>query len=50
MENNEGNNAGLWNILNEITSPDNKSGSVPTCTSSDGVLYNKPQLATNVIT
>ena len=49
INNNKGNSAGLWKTLNEITSRDNKSGSVPTAISSDKVLYNKPQLVTNIL-
>ena len=49
INNNKGNSAVLWKTLNEITSHDNKSGSVPTCISSDEVLYNKPQPVANVL-
>ena len=45
----KGNSAGLWKTLNEKTSRDNKSGSVPTCISSDGVLHSKPQPVANVL-
>ena len=49
INDNKGNSAGLWKTLNEITSRDNKSGSVPTCISSDGVLHSKPQPVANVL-
>ena len=49
INNNKGNSAGLWKTLNEITSRDNKSGSVPTCISSDEVLHSKPQPVANVL-
>lgn len=49
INNNKGNSTGLWKTLNEITFRDNKSGSAPTCISSDEVLYNKPQPVANIL-
>ncbi|PFX21386.1 hypothetical protein AWC38_SpisGene14144 [Stylophora pistillata] len=42
INNNKDNGAGLWKTLNEITNRENKSGSGPTCISSDEVLDNNP--------